>query len=131
MPFLPNFLLRDLVGWLSALAVLAALAAYFPAELGKKADAFASAPAGIKPEWYFMFMFQTLKYLPSHILGIEGEIVGILGFGLGGLFLLLIPVLDRRTARGQPSRLFTWIGIAIILFMVLFTVLGYMASATK
>jgi quinol-cytochrome oxidoreductase complex cytochrome b subunit len=78
-----------------------------------------------------MFMFQTLKYLPSHILGIEGEIVGILGFGLGGLFLLLIPVLDRRTARGQPSRLFTWIGIAIILYMVLFTVLGYTASATK
>jgi len=131
MPFVPNFLLRDIVGWLSALAILAALAAYFPAELGKKADPFLPAPAGIKPEWYFMFMFQTLKYLPSHILGIEGEIVGILGFGLGGLFLLLIPVLDRRTARGQPSRLFTWIGIAIILFMVLFTVLGYMASATK
>ena len=131
MPFVPNFLLRDIVGWLSALAILAALAAYFPAELGKKADPFLPAPARIKPEWYFMFMFQTLKYLPSHILGIEGEIVGILGFGLGGLFLLLIPVLDRRTARGQPSRLFTWIGIAIILFMVLFTVLGYMASATK
>jgi cytochrome b6 len=131
MPFVPNFLLRDVVGWLSALAILAALAAYFPAELGKKADPFLPAPAGIKPEWYFMFMFQTLKYLPSHILGIEGEIVGILGFGLGGLFLLLIPVLDRRTARGQPSRLFTWIGIAIILFMVLFTVLGYTASATK
>ena len=131
MPFVPNFLLRDIVGWLSALAILAALAAYFPAELGKKADPFLPAPAGIKPEWYFMFMFQTLKYLPSHILGIEGEVVGILGFGLGGLFLLLIPVLDRRTARGQPSRLFTWIGIGIILFMVLFTVLGYTASATK
>jgi len=131
MPFVPNFLLRDVVGWLSALAVLAALAAYFPAELGKKADPFLPAPAGIKPEWYFMFMFQTLKYLPSHILGIEGEIVGILGFGLGGLFLLLVPILDRRTARGEPSRLFTWIGIGIILFMVLFTILGYMASATK
>jgi quinol-cytochrome oxidoreductase complex cytochrome b subunit len=77
-----------------------------------------------------MFMFQTLKYLPSHILGIEGEVVGILGFGLGGLLLLLVPILDRRTARGQPSRLFTWIGIAIILYMVLITVLGYMASAT-
>jgi quinol-cytochrome oxidoreductase complex cytochrome b subunit len=131
MPFVPNFLLRDIVGWLSALAILAALAAYFPAELGKKADPFLPAPAGIKPEWYFMFMFQTLKYLPSHILGIEGEVAGILGFGLGGLFLLLIPILDRRTARGQPSRLFTWIGIAIILYMVLLTVLGYTASATK
>lgn len=131
MPFVPNFLLRDIVGWLSALAVLAALAAYFPAELGKKADPFLPAPAGIRPEWYFMFMFQTLKYLPSHILGIEGEVAGILAFGLGGLFLLLIPILDRRTARGQPSRLFTWIGIAIILYVVLFTILGYTASATK
>jgi quinol-cytochrome oxidoreductase complex cytochrome b subunit len=131
MPFLPNFLLRDLVGWLSALAVLAALAAYFPAELGQKADPFASAPAGIKPEWYFMFMFQTLKYLPSYILGIEGEVVGVVGFGLGGLFLLLIPFLDRRTARGEPSRLVIWIGVAIILYMVVLTYLGYTVSPTK
>jgi len=131
MPFVPNFMLRDLVGWLAALAMLAALAAFFPAELGRKADPFLPAPAGIKPEWYFMFMFQTLKYLPGHILGIEGEIVGILGFGLGGLFLLLIPFLDRRTARGEQSRLFTWIGIAIIAYMLLFTYLGYTASATK
>ena len=131
MAFVPNFLLRDLVGWLLALAVLAALAAYFPAELGKKADPFLPAPAGIKPEWYFMFMFQTLKYLPSYVLGIEGEIVGIIGFGLGGLFLLLIPLLDRRAARGEPSRLFTWIGMAIIVYMVVLTYLGYTASATK
>ena len=131
MPFMPNFLLRDLVGWLSVLAILAVLAAYWPAELGRKADPFAPAPAGIRPEWYFMFMFQTLKYLPGHILGIEGEVVGIVGFGLGGLLLLLIPLLDRRTARGEPSRLFTWIGIAIIVYMVVLTYLGYTASATK
>jgi cytochrome b6 len=131
MPFFPNFLLRDMVGWLAALAGLAALAAFFPAELGRKADPFAPAPIGIKPEWYFMFMFQTLKYLPARILGIDGEIVGILAFGLGGLFLLLIPVLDRRTARGEPSRLFVGIGIAIIVYMLVLTYLGYTASATK
>ncbi|HEU5395510.1 MAG TPA: cytochrome bc complex cytochrome b subunit [Candidatus Methylomirabilis sp.] len=131
MPFLPNFLLRDLVGWLSALAAMAALAAYFPAELGQKADPFAPAPVGIKPEWYFMFMFQTLKYLPATILGIEGEIVGVVGFGVGGLFLLLIPFLDRRTARGEPSRFFTGIGIAVIVYMVALTYLGYTVSPTR
>ena len=87
MPFFPNFFLRDLVGWLCALGVLAALAAYFPAELGKKADPFQPAPIGIKPEWYFMAMFQTLKLLPAHILGIEGELLGVLGFGVIGLDL--------------------------------------------
>ncbi len=130
MPFFPDFLLRDLVGWLLALAALATLAAYSPAELGEKADPFLPAPVGIKPEWYFMFMFQTLKYLPAHILGIEGEVIGILGFALGGVFFLLIPLLDRRSARGEPSRLFTWIGIGIILYIVVFTYLGYTVDPT-
>jgi quinol-cytochrome oxidoreductase complex cytochrome b subunit len=131
MPFVPNFLLRDIVGWLSALAILAALAAFLPAELGRKADPFAPAPVGIKPEWYFMFMFQTLKYLPSHILALEGEIVGVLGFALGGLFLLLIPFLDRRAARGESSPTFTWIGIAIVVYIIVLTYLGYTANPTR
>ena len=127
MPFFPNFLLRDLVGWLTALAVLAALAAYFPWELGVKADPFAPAPAGIRPEWYFMYMFQTLKYLPAKIGPLDGELVGIMGFGLGGLFLLLVPFLDRRAARGEKSPLFFWIGVGIVTYIVVLSVLGYVA----
>ena len=64
MKFFPNFLLRELMAWYVALGVLRALAAIFPWNLGVKADPFASAPAGIKPEWYFLFMFQTLKIIP-------------------------------------------------------------------
>jgi cytochrome b6 len=131
MPFFPQFLLRDLVGWLSALAVLGALAAYFPWELGTKADPFAPAPAGIRPEWYFMYMFQTLKYLPAKIGPLDGEMVGILGFGAGGLFLLLVPLLDRRSARGEPSPLFRWLGLLIVAYMVVLTVLGYLAPGGK
>jgi len=127
MPFFPNFLLRDLVGWLSALAVLAALAAYFPWELGTKADPFAPAPAGIRPEWYFVYMFQTLKYLPAKIGPIDGELIGVMGFNLGGLFLLLVPFLDRRTARGERSPLFFWLGVGIVTYIVLLSVLGYVA----
>src|SRR6185437_16569255 len=100
-----NFLLRDLVGWLCALGILAALAAYFPAELGKKADPFQPAPIGIKPEWYFMAMFQTLKLLPSHILGIEGELLGVLAFGAVRAVLILMPFIDLRPAARKSSRL--------------------------
>lgn len=128
MKFIPNFALRDLIGWLVALAILATLAAFLPAHLGVKADPFAPAPAGIKPEWYFMFMFHQLKLLPAHILGIEGELVGIMAFAAGGVFLLLIPFLDRKAARGEPSPLFTWIGIALLSYMLVMTWLGYTAS---
>ncbi|HTX52561.1 MAG TPA: cytochrome bc complex cytochrome b subunit [Candidatus Baltobacteraceae bacterium] len=131
MPFFPNFFLRDLVGWLSALAVLAALAAYFPWELGVKADPFAPAPAGIRPEWYFMYMFQTLKYLPARIGPLEGEVVGVLAFTMGGLFLALVPFLDRRSARGERSPLFFWIGIGILAYMVVLSMLGYLAPGGK
>ena len=77
MPFFPNFMLRDMIGWYAALGVLGALAAIFPWELGAKANPFGSAPAGIRPEWYFLFMFQTLKYLPAKVLFIDSELAGL------------------------------------------------------
>jgi cytochrome b6 len=131
MKFVPNFLLRDLVGWLVALAVLGFLAAFLPAHLGEKADPFAPAPAGIKPEWYFMYMFHTLKLLPPHILGLEGEMLGVLAFGVAGLFLLLVPLLDRRRGPGEASRLFTVIALAMIAYIIVLTVMGYMANPTQ
>jgi cytochrome b6 len=117
MPFVPHFLLRDMVGWYVALAVLAALAALFPWELGHKADPFAPAPEGIKPEWYFLFMFQALKQIPPHVVGIEGEVVGVVLFGLCGLAVLAAPFLDR----GQRSRqvLNVLAGLAVAFFIVM------------
>lgn len=126
MKFVPDFLLRDLMGWLVALGMLAALAAIFPWELGEKADPFASAPAGIKPEWFFMFMFQTLKMLPAKIGPVDGEILGVLAFGLGGLFWLLVPFFDRNAAHGRHSPIFTAFGVAVLLYIVGMTVAGYL-----
>ncbi len=125
MPFFPNFLLRDLLGWTIALGCLAAIAALFPWELGNKADPFAPTPMGIRPEWYFLFMFQTLKIIPAKVLFIEGEMLGILGFGLVGLLLLLVPFLDRRSNRGEVNRLIPIIGIIAIAYMLLMTGLAY------
>jgi len=127
LPFLPNFLLRDLIGWCIALACLAVLAAVLPWELGQKADPFAPAPAGIRPEWYFCWMFQLLKELPGHILGIEGELVGIMGISLAGLFWLLVPFLDRNPEPGNKvTRAFTIFGWVALIFMAVMTVIAYL-----
>ncbi len=130
MKFFPNFLVRDLMGWLAALAILAAMAAFVPAHLGLKADPFAPAPAGIKPEWYFMFMFQTLKLLPAEVLGIEGELLGVAAFGALGGVLLLVPFLDRPKPGSKPSELWTYLTWAALAFILVMTYWGYAASPT-
>lgn len=125
--FIPDFLLRDAVGWLAVLGLLGILAALFPWELGEKADPFAPAPPGIKPEWFFIFMFQSLKYVPGKIWLFDGEVLAILGFGLGFLFWFAVPFLDRRARHDRTSPLFTIIGLVLILYVIVMTAAGYLA----
>jgi cytochrome b6 len=121
MPFVPHFLLRDMVGWYLALGLLAALAALFPWELGKKADPFASAPVGIKPEWYFLFMFQALKLIPGAVGPFEGEVLGVLAFSFCGLVVLFTPFLDR----GPISRkVLNCLAAAAVSFFIVMTAWG-------
>lgn len=125
MPFFPNFLLRDMLLWLIVLNLLAILAVFFPWELGRKADAFASAPAGIKPEWYFLFMFQTLKYIPAKVLFIDGEVLGVLLFGVAGALWLFVPFWDRKSARGERNRFINYVGIFVVFYIIILTVIGW------
>jgi cytochrome b6 len=127
MPFFPNYVLRDVLAWYVVLAGLAALAAFYPWELGTKADPFAVVPPGIRPEWYFLAMFHTLKLLPSHILGFEGERIGVIAFGLVAVFLVLVPFLDRRASRGEPSPLFTVVALLGLVYLVSLTIVGHFA----
>jgi len=135
MKFFPNFIYRDALVWLVALNILALLAVIFPDgigvvhwPLGEKADPFAAPPAVIRPEWYFMFAFQALKMLPPHIWFIEGELFGIIIFGIGGLIWMLIPLLDRRAVENKPSKLIMAFGIFVVLFIVVMTIVGYLVE---
>lgn len=130
MKFFPNFALRDVLLWLWCLLLLVLLAAFLPYgpsipgmewELGKKADPFAPAYPGIKPEWYFLWVYQLLKEFPPHIMGLEGtQVCMFLIFailGVGGI----VPWLDRRAARNRPSPGFTDGGVAVLIFLFFLT----------
>jgi cytochrome b6 len=131
MPFFPNFLLRDVLAWVVTIGILAALAAIFPWELGQKADPFAPAPAGIRPEWYFVFMFESLKLIPAKIGPIDGEILGIMGFGICALLLVLVPFLDRRARRGEWSLGFTILGIVAVIYIAAMTAVSYLMGGPR
>jgi cytochrome b6 len=126
MPFFPNFALRDLLIWILAvnlLALLAVLLPYGPGikgfewELGSKADPLAPAYPGIKPEWYFLWMYQMLKEFPAHIAGMEGPQACLaIATVLLGIWAV-VPFLDRRASRNEPSPAFTDFGVGILYFL--------------
>ena len=99
--------------------------AIFPWELGQKADPFAPAPAGIKPEWYFLFLFQTLKYIPAKVLSMDGDVLGVLAMGAGAVWWVFVPFLDKKSARGERSPWFTAAGWILVVYIVVMTLVGY------
>jgi cytochrome b6 len=130
MRFFPDFALRDLLLWLVCLILLASLAVFLPYgpripgvewELGKKANPLAPAYPGIKPEWYFLWVYQLLKEFPSHVLGLEGPqaALAVVTVLLG--IWALVPFLDRRASREEPSPAFTDLGVAAVLFIAFLT----------
>ena len=125
MPFFPDFFLREMMAWYAALAVLGILAAIFPWELGEKADPFAPAPAGIRPEWYFLAPFYTLKLIPSHVWIMEGELFGLLAFGVLALCWVFLPFWAIRRSGHLRTHLVAGAGVALLAYLAVFSALGY------
>ena len=113
------------MAWYAALGVLGILAALFPWELGEKADPFAPAPAGIRPEWYFLAPFYTLKLIPSHVWAVEGELLGLIGFSLLAIWWVCLPFWATRRSGEVKIRLVTGAGVLLIAYLATFSVLGY------
>ena len=111
-PFWPNEILRMCVVVLCTLALIMALVTlpvvldYFGfgglLEEEEPADA-RSTPPHIRPEWYFLAVYQYLKLPPQEFLGISGKTVGVLSQGPFVLAIVLLPFWARRWANRSPG----------------------------
>lgn len=119
LPFFPNYLLDEVIAWYVMLAVLVVLASLFPAGLEEPADPLRT-PEHVKPEWYFLFLYQVLKLVP--------RIVGVTLPVIGGVFLFFLPFIDRNpylAPRRRPVAL-TLAAITIVGVVVL-TIWGWLS----
>jgi len=98
MPFFPDFALREALVALTYLSALLVLASFTKPPLEPVADP-TSAGYIPRPEWYFLWLFQTLKYFKGGWEIVGTFVLPTLGIGL----LIAVPFLDRREPR--PRRL--------------------------
>jgi cytochrome b6 len=121
LPFWPNFVYREMVVWLILAGVLFSVAVFFPPSLDKAADLMAPAPEGIRPEWYFLFLFQMLKIFPSKILFINGDTLAVLLIFLGVVAFFFLPLIDNKPAE-KKGKIITVIAYLFIVYAVAMTV---------
>src|SRR3990170_1450053 len=97
MPFYPDFALLEAITALCFLVVLVVISALTKPGLEEAADPTASGYVP-RPEWYFLWAFQMLKYFKgkSEVLGtfvVPAVVIGL---------LVSLPFIDRR---GRPHAL--------------------------
>ncbi|MBI2094733.1 MAG: cytochrome bc complex cytochrome b subunit [Candidatus Omnitrophica bacterium] len=120
IPFFPDHVLKEGIVFFVLLGVLITLSVLAPFDLGEKADPL-KTPHAIKPEWYFLPMYQVLKYFP--------KLLGIFVVSLAPLFLVIWPFLDRGKERHPLRRpLSMTIGVLVILSLLIFGVLAHFSE---
>lgn len=112
-PFWPNEIAKMVVVVLCTLAILAFLG-ILPGLLEacgyhgalhheEPANPRGATPTGIKPEWYFLAVYQYLRLMPTQFLGISGKTLGVLSQGVVVLVVALLPFWYRKRAAERPG----------------------------
>jgi len=127
LPFFPNVLYRDLAIWLVTLGLVITLAVVSPWTVGEKADLLAPTPERMKPEWFFLFLFQTLKLFPGNILGISGETVAMSLIILLILAAFLYPWIDRGAGEGKTPFLLRLAPYLALIYVIGMTLWGFLS----
>jgi len=123
IPFFPNYFVKDMAViflFMGALTLLVFFAPglFIPPTAFEAADPF-TTPEHIKPEWYFLWAYQTLKIFPSEVIGLAVQ-------GLFMTLLALLPFLDRGVERRPDKRpAFVSCFVLILLVFVAISIWGH------
>jgi ubiquinol-cytochrome c reductase cytochrome b subunit len=116
--FFPDLVVEDVLVSAVVILIVIAFAVVFGTPLEGQADPTNTGYVP-RPEWYFLFLFELLKYFPGNL-----EWVGVVVLpGLFFVFLFLLPFLDRgprRLPRYRPiSTAIAALSVIVIVFLTL------------
>jgi quinol-cytochrome oxidoreductase complex cytochrome b subunit len=118
VPFFPNHFMTELyvvLGITVLAVVVGALGMLFPVGLQDPADPL-NTPLHVKPEWYFLALYQLLKYVPPTVLGINGPMFAVVSIILALVVVTFLPFIDKKADSKKAMRIRA---IGVALFVVL------------
>ena len=122
--FYPSFLFKEIVVMMLIFILVAViLALIFPVGLEDPADPTDNLYIP-KPEWYFMSLYQLLKYFPGKL-----EIIATAIIPSGGIIaLLLLPFIDKNPEKRPTKRPIAMaLGFLAVAAIVFWTVIGILS----
>jgi ubiquinol-cytochrome c reductase cytochrome b subunit len=114
--FVAVFLPRSALVMVALASLAFALAVFFPAGHGPPATLVGATAVDARPEWYFLFLYQTLRSVPPKPVVTAALVLGTA--------LLVLPFWDRAPAGARRRRLVLGFGVALALYVVVATVWG-------
>lgn len=118
IPFFPDHIKTEAVVTVVIVIIAFAIgiiAIFNPIGMEEPADPMRT-PAHTKPEWYFLFLYEILKYVPKVI----GSIIPFLGL----LILAIWPFLDRKQDTKVARRNRIIIVVIVMAAIILLTIIG-------
>jgi quinol-cytochrome oxidoreductase complex cytochrome b subunit len=97
--------------------VIGALGMLFPVGLQDPADPL-NTPLHVKPEWYFLALYQLLKYVPPTVLGINGPMFAVVAIVLAVAVFTFLPFIDKK-ANSKKAVCIRAIGVAVFVVLAI------------
>jgi ubiquinol-cytochrome c reductase cytochrome b subunit len=121
IPFYPDHVKTEfyvVLGILGLAVIVGILGLMFPVGLQAPADPL-DTPLHVKPEWYFLALYQILKWIPPQVLGIDGTIFGVVSIMLALVAAALLPFLDPKE---ETTKKPMWIRMVITIVGVIIAI---------
>jgi cytochrome b6-f complex subunit 4 len=119
IPFYPDHVRTEFwvtVGTTVIVLIIAAIGLFRPISVGDPADPM-NTPAHVKPEWYFLALYQLLKFIPKDV-GAVAPVIAV-------LLLAVWPFLDRKTDKSRRNYWIRAVIVAVALIaMIALTIWG-------
>jgi ubiquinol-cytochrome c reductase cytochrome b subunit len=126
VPFFPNHFMTEfyvVIGIVVLAIIVGVLGILFPVGLQAPADPL-DTPLHVKPEWYFLALYQLLKFVPPSILGIEGPMFAVTLMVLAVIVVTIWPFLDRKEDSRKAMRIRAIITIIGVILAIALTIWG-------